>query len=722
MQKSSVRLLALGDSIAQGFNSKIGCGSCGYKNGQEFVSGYSYTDYFALLLKNYCLENNKEQFWNNFDYYNFSASVMRINDISNLLSQNLEASNDFYNLIKINKDIEQIANVKVQNNIWQVDDSLSEKEIFTINSNRLIEQVKNSDVITISIGGNEYQCSFPFNLIKRVINEPNIYKQLKIKEELFEELKRISQTITLQYRKMLSQIRTLNPNAQIILLSYIPPFLSFLVSYENILKSINPIVYQDLFKEINLILNKTICDSRIDEKCHYLKIFKFDFWKNHTDILCENLFDVHPTELGYKEIARVLFTFFIDKKLIFSDSNFKYLKKLNKLSLKKLDKRFNELEKKQIKIFKMPKNINHIIYILRAWLERKNNVQNPYFALFKRETREFLKNYDSKNMFIRHEDYTSLSSIFLEKLFFILKLFPSDSQLTLFIKNNIATDENIIYFFKFLFNNETIFKILIECESIYKANKKQKLGNYLNNIFYQNKENIFLLFKDWLSTLTLDSKQNFNKMIELLNQDFKNHNSLILEDNSMSKLINSMSFSKDIVEQFEKLTKLFVDFLQNNNIWKNKKMDDFFQYFIIEYEQEIKKLIRFTVEHIALFSIENREDFSYIITNFLKINQEKLSFKEWKYLNKIMNKIHLLLKQKKVIKYIENVLYKILKKLNIHDIIDFRKITKFKAMKIIIRQFSKTIMFNVFGKTNLKIFSIACRMFWLKVRHKIRIF
>ncbi|WP_029513478.1 hypothetical protein [Mycoplasmopsis primatum] len=50
---NSFHLLALGDSIGQGFNSKIGCGSCGFKNEKEFVSGYSYIDYLALLVKDY---------------------------------------------------------------------------------------------------------------------------------------------------------------------------------------------------------------------------------------------------------------------------------------------------------------------------------------------------------------------------------------------------------------------------------------------------------------------------------------------------------------------------------------------------------------------------------------------------------------------------------------------------------------------------------------------
>lgn len=720
--RGSFHLLGLGDSIGQGFNSKIGCGSCGFKSEKEFISGYSYIDYFALLTKNYSFENNEEQFWNNFTYYNFSASVMRINDISNLISQNQEASQSFYNLIKINKDIEQMANVNVQNNVWEIDDSLDKNEIFIRNSNRLIEEIKKSNLITISVGGNEYQCSFPFNLLKRVINETNIFKQLKLKEELFEEIRKIGKSITLQYQKLLFQIREINPNVEIILLSYIPPFLPFLVSYEEILKNINPVVYNDLFKEIILCLNQTISNSCIDERCHYLKVFKFDYWKKHADIMCENLFDVHPTELGYKEIARILFAFLIDKKIIFKNCKIKYLKKLQKLSLKKLDKKITELEKNENKIFEMPKNINNIIYILRAWLSRKNDVQNPYFALFKRETKEFIKNYDLKNIILRHEDYTSLSAIFLEKLFFILKLFPSDSKLTIFIKNKVITDENLINFFRFLFSNEIIFKILTKCENIYISNKRQKLAVYLNTIFYKNQENIFLLFKDWLLSLPKNASQNFNKIIDLLNDDFKNHNSLIFQDISLSKLVNSMSFSKEIVNQFEIITNLFVASLEVENISKYKTFSDFFQDFVKKYNEQIKELIKVSIEHIAFFVKENNEDFSTIITNFLKINQEKLSFKEWKYLNKIMDKIHLLLNQKKVIKYTVNVLYKIFIGLDIYSIIDFRKLTKFKAFRIITRKFSKSIMFNIFNRTNLKIFNIALKMFWLKVRHKIRTF
>ncbi|WP_029513477.1 SGNH/GDSL hydrolase family protein [Mycoplasmopsis primatum] len=168
---------------------------------------------------------------------------MRINDISNLINQNQDASKGFYNLIKINKDIEQMANVNVQNNVWNFDNTMNDKEIFINNSNRLIKEIKKSNLITISVGGNEYQCSFPFNLLKKVVSETNIFKQLKLKDELFQSIEEVSKSITLQYKKLLFDIRDVNKNAEIILLSYVPPFLPFILSYEEILKKIGSDFY-----------------------------------------------------------------------------------------------------------------------------------------------------------------------------------------------------------------------------------------------------------------------------------------------------------------------------------------------------------------------------------------------------------------------------------------------------------------------------------------------
>ncbi|WP_029513850.1 hypothetical protein [Mycoplasmopsis primatum] len=475
---------------------------------------------------------------------------------------------------------------------------------------------------------------------------------------------------------------------------------------------------------INWCLNNAIKNACIDEKCHYLKVFKFDYWKKHADIMCENLLDVHPTELGYKEISRILFTFLVDKKILPSnDYPTKYLKKMQKLSLKKLNKKITELEKNQNKIFEMPKNSNNIVNILNAWLCSKNNVQNPYFALFKRETEEFIKNYSTlKNTILHHEDYASLSTILLEKCLFILKLFSNDSSLYLFIKNKIFTDDNIINFFKFLFTNKTFLKILTKCEKIYFSNKKQKLAVYLNSIFAKNQENIFLLFKKWLSTISAASKQNFNIIIDLLNDDFKNHYSLVLQNSNLSKLLNSMSYSKEIVASFETITNLFKNSLDPESISKFKNFDEFYKDFLLKNNEEIKEFVKVSINFIALLAKENKEDFSNIITGFLKINQEKLSYKEWKYLDKIIDKIYLLLNNQKTVNHIINTFYRSLINLNINNIIDFKKLTKLRALKIITKKFSKSIMFNIFNISNFKIFNIAFKMYWLKVRHKIRIF
>ncbi|WP_373440332.1 SGNH/GDSL hydrolase family protein [Metamycoplasma equirhinis] len=722
MNKKTFNFLSIGDSIAQGFNSKLGCGSCGFKIGNELASGYSYGDYFTLLLKDYCEHNNYSNFWQNFNYENYASSVMRINDVINLLDKKEDFAQEFINLIQINKDIEKFADIQIQENVWSLEGHLSVKENFEINSNRLSAAIKKSDLISISIGGNEFQSSFSFALFNKILNEHNIYKQLKLKQKLYEKLRDLGQKIGTQYKNMMLKIRQINSEANIILLSYIPPFMPFLTSYEKSLKKINPVVYEDLFKQINIYLNETIRDACIDRKCHFLKVFSFSYWKKHVDILCENLFDVHPTENGYKQIARTLFAYVNENNLIFDSFNQGYLKRIKNCSIKKLNYKFNRIEQKITKIFSLPNNVNHIVYILRAWLDKKNTVQNPYFALFKRETKELLENYEATNNIAKREDYVSLSSLTLERLIFILKLFPKDAKLSTFIRNEVITDENVLKLFNYLLRSETMIKILYNCEFIYIKNKKQKLATFLNAIFKENAKNVYLLFKEWYEQITFESKQNIKQMINLLNDDFKNHNSIIFNNYSVTKLINKMSYDTNVVEKFKILSESLGNSFELNNLKKYIDFDEFFTSFIVENEKTIKEIFVLTIKFIDEYSHTNLEDFSEIITNIIRINHNELSFKEWKHLNKIITKIQNTLNNEKSVEYMANVLYKIMKSISLYKSIDFRKLSKIRYISILAKKFLIGVTTNIFNKTNLKLIGILLQIFGLKLRHKIRKF
>ena len=82
---NTFKYLAIGDSIGQGFNSKIGSRSYGYKNANEiFNKGYSYPDYLVEFILDY-VKNKKnknnlklQEFWRNFEYKNIGLSVLSL--------------------------------------------------------------------------------------------------------------------------------------------------------------------------------------------------------------------------------------------------------------------------------------------------------------------------------------------------------------------------------------------------------------------------------------------------------------------------------------------------------------------------------------------------------------------------------------------------------------------------------------------------------------------
>ncbi|TPR54698.1 SGNH/GDSL hydrolase family protein [Metamycoplasma neophronis] len=713
------KYLAIGDSIAQGFNSKIGCGTCGFKDKNSYVKGYSYADYLVEFIEDYCKMNAKEkpellEFWKNFEYQNASISVMRIDDFHSYVNNKFEQGAS--NIIYMNKKVEEMADIDIQSNLFKINDNLSEEQNFANFSACYIEQIKSADLISVSIGGNEFQSSVPFSLFRSIFKEPNFFEQLKIKEKIFNQLLQIINNIVEQYLLMIRKLKELNPNAKIVLLSYVPPFLTFSMRYEALLKKMNPLVFNDLFKKFVGTLNEVIKQVADQEGCYNVQVFNFDDWKKNSSVLCENTLDVHPTELGYQEMARNIFKLILKNNLIFSDYSENYWKFLNKFSIKR-NKLISMRNADNKYVCEMKHGINHIVYILRSWLDSKNNIQNPYFALLKREINNIAEDEKNDALIVSREEYTSLSSLVLERIVFILKYFPKEAETIQLIKNDFVKDENILAVLSKILLSDSIIKIIAISEQVYKQDKSNKLTHFINKLIKANQENFYSLFLEILDN-TKDLNNKIHTLIKAICNDFENHKTAIFPERAFTNFVKAMSYNEKLVNDLKSIFIMLESYIVLRHNFNN--FDDLILGFIRDNDLLIKQFTRDVLKHLANECKNDRGAFANLILSFIGISPDVLNYREWNKLNNTIDEIWKLLSDEKAIKHITEIIYKLLSEIKIFDNVDFRQFKPLRYMAIVIKRFSRAIGHNLFNKYNRRIIKIVLKLLGIKINNKTR--
>ena len=213
---NKIRYIALGDSIAEGMNS--------YN-----VVDYGYTDY----IKDYLDKNERLEFYTK----SFSKSGYTTRDLIN--------------------DIENNKVITVDN-----------KRVY------LKEALRESDLVTLTIGANDFLKSINLNYIEELIKD--IPKAKKEIDDVGHEIEELIILIK-KYAK-----------EEIIVTGYYNPFPS-ITRYKNEL--------DNLIKYFNNII-EDICD---EYDVSYVDIF--DIFDGNTDIL-PNPFNIHPSKQGYEKIAK----------------------------------------------------------------------------------------------------------------------------------------------------------------------------------------------------------------------------------------------------------------------------------------------------------------------------------------------------------------------------------------------------------------------------------
>lgn len=666
------KLLVLGDSISQGFNSKTGSYTYGFKkNNDKFYKGLSYGDFLIELIYDNIYSNKKlsldekNTIWNNIEYNNLSLAIIRIHDYIDLLNKNY-TNTEIFKTINLNKKINDCSTLRSQytNDFWTINSDLAFKTNFDNISNQLISELKNSNLLLISLGGNDYQSSLPYQYINYLIHEKNYYSIEKIKKIIIDNIKNILKKIELEYIDLIKRIKTINNKLNIIIVGYSPSFFPLLLKIEELTKKKNPTLFADFFKLINKLFNESLEYISKATNINYVQTFFFKKWKPHANIFYENAIDVHPTELGYQQIAKNIYIFIIKNKLIdfLSKKNPKInisIKKLINLSIKHKNN-FNVLFN-----LKNVKN-NNILNILTAIFSLQKSIGNPYFKIL-------VKNFNANSAMIptniiSRNEYLTLSNVLSENLFYIINKLDN-SNIKEFLTKIQNNDDELIKIIGYILNSLELNSLINNFEKEFINYKYVNIKHFFTLYINKNQLLIFKLFKNLYFNNDLKFKNFLIDVINAIKSDINKHNIYPIINNNIKNFLIDLSHDDKTLSIFNQM----IDLLINNFInFKNyDNFDLFMNEFIFINKDLIKNYIRSFFDFINIYFSNYKNKLASFILGFLKVNIEDLSSKDWKKLDKVIKIIFSTLNDDVKKEDLVNLIFEAITKIKFWDFIKF---------------------------------------------------
>ncbi|EDT49613.1 conserved hypothetical protein [Ureaplasma urealyticum serovar 13 str. ATCC 33698] len=307
--QTKINYLAIGDSITAGFNSELGWEAPGrYDPVTNKISGLSFPSFIAQYINK--VEPNRLA-----SYENLGITGSRITDWLYMLGAGSDAyfKDQEYKFFDFSKQMDQQNKNPFKNRLskffkdFGYNSQLLPKNNQEVNAsdfNALKEQIKKANLMTISLGANDF---LRYLDITKLVNLTNLKgKELETKvKELENTLKKLASEITNDLKKLISLIRNLNPNVSITLISYPLPLLRLQDVIDSSFKLSNK---RSLSDEIMSILNNAIKDAHdLNNNVNYIDTFDENDWKENSFTFAKAIFDIHPTELGYKRMAQDIF-------------------------------------------------------------------------------------------------------------------------------------------------------------------------------------------------------------------------------------------------------------------------------------------------------------------------------------------------------------------------------------------------------------------------------
>ncbi|MCV3728194.1 SGNH/GDSL hydrolase family protein [Ureaplasma miroungigenitalium] len=302
LPKQKLNYLALGDSITAGFNDTLACDLAGELVDNK-ISGLSYP---AFLID--YIQRLNPKVVASYDNAAITGSTVAswlylLNDRDNEYVRGVES-----NHLRFGYALDQNDHAKYKNRLLKYfdpkifnDEILSAEEVEQA-TKKLTTKIKEANFITLTLGANDFILSNNFtSMMKEVMAEPSQIVSIFAKyQPLFiQELA----TLTTNLTKLVKILQKINPELKINLIGYPKPMLR----WESIFNKLLNVKDQDnqIFSDFLLNgLNNAIAQAAQNTQVNYISVFDHDVWHKNKSVFTRSLFDIHPTELGYKKMAQ----------------------------------------------------------------------------------------------------------------------------------------------------------------------------------------------------------------------------------------------------------------------------------------------------------------------------------------------------------------------------------------------------------------------------------
>ncbi|QJG66529.1 hypothetical protein HGG64_02340 [Mycoplasma phocoeninasale] len=622
----NLNIVALGDSITAGFNSEYSFELPGnFENSEGAkVKGLSYPSFFVDLL-----QKIKPNFVKH--YENFALSSSKITDWLYLLQTpnfnydpNVKGS-----VFKFLKNIDKEDKNPFKDRIKKQFGDFSPNSL-----GNLISQVKNAHFITLSAGANDLFKNLNFTLIQKIFQNPSEENVNEFNSSLIQTF----QNIETNFDMLIKRIKTLNKNARVSIVGY--PFILLRAKpfIDELFRGTD--IPFKVFEKLNDIAKKVAKDNKVI----YVETYDEKYWLDNAKSLAHSIFDIHPTEEGYKKIAmellRKLAFNYKDPQEINVNQNQKYSEKdkvsihkifeTNKTNeeLKKIVERFEsektsyqaEINSKKDELFSIQSNI------INNWIAANKAAIKANLGKFFADNQN-LKNLFNQDSFIDKIISAIQKSKLIDKTVINLHKYFDQTNLPI-NKTNLIT---------FFLNQELIFILAKEFISI-DFNTEEKvaiskgIAMLLNKIDLINPQlsslknnSVILRFIEDTILDVLNNKQlygNANDFADLISIYLKNHpnidfkelvKSILSNDFILEKIFEQIESRYPVLKENKKVIKAII-----TNITRFSIFDKFQKYII---NKLISKQINFSEPSLKDFSDINIEglDFLTLLSEINKI-------------------------------------------------------------------------------------------------------
>ncbi|MBU4690860.1 GDSL-type esterase/lipase family protein [Mycoplasma zalophi] len=307
--EGDIHYVAIGDSIAAGFNAKFGYDQGGYLNVEtNKIEGLSYPSYLANAIKMTNDRNTKLA-----SYTNFGLTGTTVDDWLYLLDPLSydKNSSDFHVIqnrlafdLSIDKSPKNPIKMYAENRLEYL---FNDFQVTNNEVGKLASEIKNANLLTISLGANDYLSYVDlFDLISVLSMNDSEISDADIQnkyDKFIKESAKFKEDITKKYSKLLTKLREINPELNINIISYPMPF----VRIANMIDKKYAKVQENFSDFVINSLNNVLKDIALENNINYINSFNKELWKAESKELASNIFDIHPDILGYKKMAQDIF-------------------------------------------------------------------------------------------------------------------------------------------------------------------------------------------------------------------------------------------------------------------------------------------------------------------------------------------------------------------------------------------------------------------------------